>query len=85
MDNKDLIKQITEETGFPFEKATNAIDSLFRVITKALKNGETVKLDGIGSFFVAGSKFEMVFQEEKDDIPSKKKVKFIADKKLLRD
>ena len=83
MDKHDLIEQMAADTGFTKVKAGIAIDAIIKVITEALKNGGTVKLPGIGSFFVTGSKFEMVYQEEKDDIPSKKKVKFIADKKLL--
>ncbi|STO12850.1 HB [[Flavobacterium] thermophilum] len=52
MNKKELIKDVVEATGFPKKDVTAVVDATFDKITKALKNGDKVKLSGFGNFEV---------------------------------
>ena len=52
MNKKELIKDVVEATGFPKKDVTTVVDTVFDKITKALKNGDKVKLHGFGNFEV---------------------------------
>ena len=52
MNKKELIKAVVEDTGFPKKDVTAVVDTVFDKITKALKNGDKVKLHGFGNFEV---------------------------------
>lgn len=52
MNKGDLIEAVSNETGLSKADASRAVESVFSVITDALKNGEQVSLVGFGAFTV---------------------------------
>ena len=72
MDKQDLIEQIAADTGFTEVKAGLAIDTILKVITEALKNGETVKLPKIGSFLLLAASLKWYIKKNKTTFRLKK-------------
>jgi DNA-binding protein HU-beta len=52
MNKGDLIDAVSNETGLSKADASRAVESVFSVLTDALKNGEQVSLVGFGAFTV---------------------------------
>ncbi|MBW7929774.1 MAG: HU family DNA-binding protein [Gammaproteobacteria bacterium] len=52
MNKGDLIDAVSNETGLSKADASRAVESVFSVVTDALKNGEQVSLVGFGAFTV---------------------------------
>ena len=51
MTKAELIKQLKEEAGLSsLAQAENAYNTMFSVLGKALKNGESIAISGFGSF-----------------------------------
>jgi DNA-binding protein HU-beta len=81
----DLIAKVAEETGLSKNDATRAVDSVFDIITKALKKGDEVRLVGFGTFSVskrAASVGRNPRTGEQIEIPASKQPKFRAGKGL---
>jgi DNA-binding protein HU-beta len=81
----DLIAKVAEETGLSKTDATRAVDSVFEIITKALKKGDEVRLVGFGTFNVskrAASVGRNPRTGEQIEIPASKQPKFRAGKGL---
>jgi DNA-binding protein HU-beta len=81
----DLIAKVAEETGLSKTDATRAVDSVFDIITKALKKGDEVRLVGFGTFNVskrAASVGRNPRTGEQIEIPASKQPKFRAGKGL---
>lgn len=49
---KELMEDVEKQTSLTSGDVKNAVDSLLYVIKKNLSDGRSVKLDGIGTFFV---------------------------------
>ena len=56
MNKNDLITVLAETTSLSKAKATEVLDAVLNIITKALKKKEEVKLIGFGPFAVAKRK-----------------------------
>ena len=85
MNKVDLIAKVAEETGLSKNDATRAVDSVFDIITKALKKGDEVRLVGFGTFNVskrAASVGRNPRTGEQIEIPASKQPKFRAGKGL---
>lgn len=52
MTKKDLIDEIKFELGLPKADAVKAVDVAIRFMSEALSNGESVKINGFGTFHV---------------------------------
>lgn len=52
MKKAELIAKVSEVTEFSKKDAGIIVDAVFEVISTALQNGDTVKLNGFGSFEV---------------------------------
>ena len=55
MNKGDLISKVAEEAELTKAQAAVAVDTVFTAIEKALKKGESVILDGFGTFSTAVS------------------------------
>ncbi|HEY8603715.1 MULTISPECIES: HU family DNA-binding protein [Tsuneonella] len=56
MNKNDLIGTVAETAGLSKGDAASAVEAVFDSITKALKNGDEVRLVGFGTFTVARRK-----------------------------
>ncbi|MGI9375477.1 MAG: HU family DNA-binding protein [Tsuneonella suprasediminis] len=56
MNKNDLIGAVAETAGLSKGDAASAVEAVFDSITKALKNGDEVRLVGFGTFTVARRK-----------------------------
>lgn len=52
MNKKDLAYIVAYETGVPRARAAAGVDSIFKAITAALKDGVRVQVTGFGTFDV---------------------------------
>ena len=50
MNKQDLIVQVADATGLGRAEASRAVESVFDVISNALKRGDEVRLVGFGNF-----------------------------------
>jgi DNA-binding protein HU-beta len=56
MNKNDLISAVADGSGLSKSDASNAVESVFDTITKALSGGDEVRLVGFGTFSVAKRK-----------------------------
>lgn len=56
MNKNELISTVAEHSGLSKNDAGSAVESVFAAITKALSNGDDVRLVGFGTFSVAKRK-----------------------------
>jgi DNA-binding protein HU-beta len=56
MNKNDLISAVADASGLSKNDASNAVESVFDAITKALSGGDEVRLVGFGTFSVAKRK-----------------------------
>ena len=56
MNKNDLISEVSNASGLSKNDASNAVESVFDAITKALSGGDEVRLVGFGTFSVAKRK-----------------------------
>ena len=56
MNKNDLITAVSETSGLSKNDASSAVEGVFDAITKALSNGDEVRLVGFGAFSVAKRK-----------------------------
>ena len=86
MNKQQLIRAMAIEANINQDDATTALNSLISVVTKALADGQDVKLVGFGTFSVAARK-ERIGRNPKSGetltIPAKNIAKFKAGKDLL--
>ena len=85
MNKKELIGAVAEATGLTKKDVELVVDSTFDVITSALKDGEKVKVHGLGSFEVrerAARKGRNPQSGEEIEIPATKAPAFKAAKAL---
>jgi len=81
----DLVAAVAESTGLSKTDAAAAVDAVFLAITKALKEGDEVRLVGFGTFAVterAASEGRNPRTGEKISIPASKLPKFKPGKGL---
>ena len=81
MNKQDLIAVIAETSGLTTADAGKAVDAVFDAIANALKNGDSVKVLGFGSFSVgqrAASEGRNPRTGEKIKIAASKQPKFSA-------
>jgi len=53
LNRNDLVATVADETGLPKKDAAKAVDGVFDVIARALKEGDEVRLVGFGTFSVS--------------------------------
>ncbi|MEP9401184.1 HU family DNA-binding protein [Sphingomonas sp. VNH70] len=56
MNKQELIGQVADHSGLTRSDATKAVESVFDVISAALKKGDEVRLVGFGTFSVSRRK-----------------------------
>lgn len=80
MNKAELLKEISNKTGFKRDDSRKALDAIFETITEAIANGEKVQIMGFGSFESRNTKERMGVNPqnptEKIIIPAGKKVYF---------
>lgn len=80
MNKAELLKEISNKTGFKRDDSRKALDAIFETITEAIVNGEKVQIMGFGSFESRNTKERMGVNPqnptEKIIIPAGKKVYF---------
>lgn len=85
MNKQQLVKAMATEASITQDEATIALNGLLAAITKAMAEGQEVKLVGFGTFSVAARK-ERTGRNPKTGeavtIPAKNVVKFKAGKEL---
>jgi integration host factor subunit alpha len=47
---KELIKAVSEKTGFSTQDSADLMERLFEILTEALEKGEQIKISGFGNF-----------------------------------
>ena len=52
MNNQQIIEAIAEKAGLTKADASKALDAMIRAAIDALKQGDSVKIDNIGTLFV---------------------------------
>lgn len=85
MTRKDIISQLTERTGLTVSQATHALEGIMDVLADALAKDETIFLRGFGTITTVLRKAKVardIGREKSVYIPQRKRVKFIAYKKL---
>lgn len=85
MNKNDLIAQVADRSALSKNDAARAVETVFDLITEALKQGDEVRLTGFGTFLVstrAASEGRNPQTGEKIQIPSSKSPKFKAGKQL---
>lgn len=85
MNKQDLIDAVASEIDLPKTQAQEAIEAVIACITKALKQGEEVRLVGFGTFAVserAATTGRNPRTGESIKIPASKQPKFKAGKEL---
>ena len=88
MNKQDLMAQVRDTSGLSKEQAERAVESVFELITEALRRGEEVRIVGFGSFFVgtrAASPGQKTRTGERIDLPPTKQPKFRAAGKTLNE
>lgn len=53
MNKNELVSAVAEEAGLEKGKAQSAVEAVFSVISKELKNGGDIRLIGFGNFTVS--------------------------------
>lgn len=85
MNKNDLIAEVAGTSGLAKNDATQAVESVFDHITKALQSGDEVRIVGFGTFSVsrrAASEGRNPRTGEKIQIPASNQPKFKAGKGL---
>jgi DNA-binding protein HU-beta len=85
VNKNDLVAAVATGTGLSKTDASKAVDEVFDVITKSLKQGDDVRLVGFGTFNVvkrAASQGRNPRTGEAISIPASKRPKFTAGKGL---
>lgn len=85
MNKNELIAAVTDKTNLAKGDATMAVEAVFDCITKALKDGDEVRVVGFGTFVVTtrkAGKGRNPQTGEEIDIPASKAPKFRAGKQL---
>ena len=85
MNKLDIIAAVSEETGLAKNEATKAVDAVFSLVSKALKDKQEVRVSGFGSFVVADrkpTKGRNPRTGEEIDIPASTSVRFKPGKGL---
>jgi DNA-binding protein HU-beta len=85
VNKNDLVAAVASNTGLSKADSTRAVDEVFDVITKSLKQGDEVRLVGFGTFVVskrAATQGRNPRTGETIQIPASKLPKFRAGKQL---
>lgn len=85
MNKQDLMAELRDAAGLSKEQSERAVESVFGIITEALRRGDEVRIVGFGSFFVgtrAASPGRNPRTGERIDLPPTKQPKFRAGKTL---
>ena len=85
MNRRDLVEEVSSQTGLTKSASGEAIGAIVSAITDALAGGESVTLVGFGSFRVASRKARSGRNPQTGgtiQIPAKSVPKFIAGKSL---
>ncbi|MBI1327049.1 MAG: DNA-binding protein HU [Alphaproteobacteria bacterium] len=85
MNKAELIDAIANDTGLPRAQAQDTLEAVLSTITKALSQGEEVRLVNFGTFVTstrAASEGRNPRTGEKIQIPASKQPKFKAGKEL---
>ena len=85
MNKMDLIECVAKEANLTKKVAGEAVDAVFTVLTKALKDGAGVKVAGFGSFVVKERKERKgrnPLTKEELTIPATTVISFKASKNL---
>ena len=65
MKNKDLAQRLARKAGIPSAAAADQVDRVVTKIIENIRNGESVRLPGLGTF-VAGEKPRFRFERKPD-------------------
>jgi len=85
MNKNELVSAVADEAGLEKGKAQAAVDAVFAVITKELKQGGDVRLVGFGNFSVVDGSSKKKRNPQTGapvKIPARKAPKFSAGKGL---
>ena len=85
MNKNDLVSAVADASGLSKTDAAKAVEATFEAVTKALKNGDEVRLVGFGTFAVAKRKASTGRNPrtgEEMKIPASNQPKFKAGKAL---
>jgi len=82
-----IAKEVSQLAGIPVTKALKAVSTVFRVISKALRSGETVRVVGFGYFKfhtrIANS-YGNPYYGGVTHVPERTRVKFIPSPMFVR-
>ena len=85
MNKKELARELAERTDLTQNKANAVIDELVSIIQEHLKNGETIRFVGFGTFKVVERKEKKGRNPQTGEeiiIPAKRVAKFVPGKDL---
>lgn len=85
MNKNELVAAVANQSGLSKGDASKAVDSVFDVITSALKSGEDIRLVGFGTFHVTNRAASMGRNPRTGEairIPASRQPKFKAGKVL---
>jgi DNA-binding protein HU-beta len=88
MNKSELINELSEETTFSKMDVARVLESLTRVVRRALKKGEKVSITGFGSFWTScrpARKGINPATKERIDLPEINIPRFKAGKNLRED
>jgi len=86
MNRKDLVKYVSDKTMITISDAQIILDVFIDGVKRGLKNGDNVKIRGLGTFFLQDRKPRTALDprnQEVIQVPAKTVVKFKASKKIL--
>jgi nucleoid DNA-binding protein len=81
MTGKELVKKISDETGYKEEAIKEVVSTLFEVISKEMLEGNEIKIPRFGNFIAKTFKSRNIFHpktEELIKVPDRKLPKFEA-------
>ena len=87
MNKNDLIAEVARKSGLSKRQAADAVEAVFETISTELKNGQSVRLLGFGSFGVAergATEARNPQTGQTVQIPARTVPKFTPGKNLLR-
>ena len=68
MKKKDIVNLVRQETKLNVKESTDLVSSIFNAITSAVVDGQTVKIDGFGSFEAVKRKSREVRNPQNSEI-----------------
>lgn len=84
MNKEKFINKISERTGLKPKKGEQLFQRIFELISKELRKGKIVSLDGFGSFAIRRERLKVLINEkDKIVIPPKDLIEFAASESVI--